>query len=121
MAYEVRMAESFRVELLETLDYLTEELDSPGAAQNVTRRVGEVLRELEAMPESFPYVREGYLRLREYRKATVGNYLVLYRIAEYRAVIEGGSPVEHGEVGGIEGVVHVTHLFHASQEWTDLV
>ena len=115
MAYEVRMAESFRVELLETLDYLTEELGSPAAARGVSRRVAEVADLLQGMPESFPYVEGGYLRFREYRKAPVGNYLLLFRIAEYRVTMLGG------EVDGIEGVVHVTHLFHSSQKWEDLV
>jgi plasmid stabilization system protein ParE len=51
----------------------------------------------------------------------VGSYLILYRVAEHRAVVEAGEVVEHAEVGGVEGIVEVVRIFHASEDYPDLI
>jgi hypothetical protein len=63
------------------------------SAKRVMKRLSQIKASLEAFPESFPRVDDDYLRLRGYRKAIVGDHILLYRISEYRAVIEDDEVV----------------------------
>ena len=121
MAYEVCYASSFCDELDEVVGLLVETGGKTAGAKRFMKRLSQIKASLEAFPESFPRVDDGYLRLRGYRKAVMGNHILLYRISEHRAVIEDDEIVEHGVVGGYEGVVRVTHLFNARQDWQSLV
>lgn len=121
MAYEVCYSSSFCDEFDEALGLLIDGGGKTASAKRVMKRLSQIKASLEAFPESFPRVDDDYLRLRGYRKAIVGNHILLYRISEYRAVIEDDEVVDHGAVGGYEGVVRVTHLFNARQDWLSLV
>ena len=61
---------------------------------------------LESLPLSYPYSLDKRLASRGYRKALVGNYVLLFRVAE---------------TGDRSGTVYATSPFHGSLDYQGLV
>lgn len=106
MAYEVILDPEVAIQLDEVVDYLSTKLSSPAAAANFLDRFDEFIERLETLPYSFPQPTDRRLRNRDYRKAMVGNYLVLFKV------------IDDGEQSG---TVHVTNLFHGSQNYQAMI
>jgi plasmid stabilization system protein ParE len=106
MAYEVLLAPAVVQRVDEVADYIAGELDSPRAASDFLDGIDGLVRKLERNPLAYPLVHDARLQARGYRRALVGNYVVLFLV---RAPGEG------------EGAVWVTNLFHGSQNYQALV
>ena len=106
MAYKVVFDPQVVVRVDEVAGYLADELASPGAASNFLDGLDGVVEHLESFPLSHPNPVDRRLAARGYRKALVGNYVLLFRVEE---TSEGN------------GVVYVTNLFHGSQSFQGLV
>ena len=106
MAYNGVLDPQVVVRVDEVVGYLVNELASPGAAANFLDGLDGVVEHLESFPLSYPHPTDGRLATRGYRKALVGNYVLLFRVEE----------TSRGN-----GVVYVTNLFHGSQSYQGLV
>ena len=106
MAYEVVFDPQVTAHVDEVVGYLTDVLASPAAAAGFLNGLDEVVERLESLPLSYPHPFDARLAAREYRKALVGNYVLLFRVEE---------------TGDGSGVVCVTNLFHGSQNYQELL
>ena len=106
MAYDVILDPKVVDRIDEVADYLTNVLSSPTAASNFLDGLDELVTTLESLPLSYPYSLDARLAARGYRKALVGNYVLLFRVAE---------------AGERSGTVYVTNLFHGPQDYQGLV
>ena len=106
MAYEVIIAPGVADKVDEIVSYVSEVLASPIAASNLLDGFEELVSNLEVLPCSFPNAQDTRLAARGYRRALVGNYVVLFRVVELSAR---------------EGTVYVTNVFHGSQGYQELL
>ena len=106
MAYDVIVDPRVADRVDEIVGYFADALSSPAAACNFLNGLDEAIANLESFPLSYPQALDSRLAARGYRKALVGNYVLLFRV------------LEAGERGG---TVFVTNLFHGSQDWPGLV
>lgn len=106
MAYEVVLEPQVVACVDEVTGYFVNELASPTVAANFLDGLDEVVEGLESLPFSYSRPIDGRLAARDYRKALVGSYVLLFRVEE---TSEGS------------GVVYVTNLFHGSQNYQGLV
>ena len=68
--------------------YITDELSSPKAAQNLMLKIENSFMRLRDMPESCPLCQDEILFAKGYRKLVVSNYVALYTVNhETRAVV----------------------------------
>ena len=89
------MSESYRVEFLpaaqadmvEIVRYISQELFNPVAAENLAEDFVKTADSLAA----FPYAHEAYIPIRplkhEYRKVSVKNYLMFFRVEEEKKTV----------------------------------
>ena len=106
MAYDVVLDPKVVDRIDEIVDYLTNALSSPAAASSFLDGLDELVANLESLPLSYPYSLDERFAARGYRKALVGNYVLLFRVVE---------------AGERSGTVLVTNLFHGSQDYQGLV
>ena len=106
MAYEVILDPEAAAQLDEIVEYLSTKLSSAAAAANFVDKFDELVGRLETMPHSFPRSNDYRLQIRGYRKALIGNYLVLFKVIDRDKQ---------------SGTVYVTNLFHGSQNYQEMV
>ena len=106
MAYDVIFDPKVVDRIDEIVDYLTDVLSSPAAARNFLDGLDELITNLESLPLSYPNSLDARLAARGYRKALVGNYVLLFRVVE---------------TGERSGTVYVTNLLHGSPDYQGLV
>ena len=82
MAYRVYKSESAEQDMFGILDYLTENLSSPGAAKNFYNSLLTCYKRLHKNPFIYPLCRDKELSLRGFRCAPVMRYIVFYTIDE---------------------------------------
>ena len=101
MAYNVLETQCVRSELIGALRCIEDVPCEPTAAAELAAKYIEFVENVGRFPEMYPQVHESSLRAKGHRKATLKNYLVLYRC-------EGDT-------------AYVMHLFHQSQDYARLV
>lgn len=106
MAFDVVLDPKVVDRVDEIVDYLSNALSSPAAASNFLDGLDELVTNLESLPLSYPFSLDARLAARGYRKALIGNYVLLFRVVE---------------AGERNGTVYVTNLFHGSQDYQELV
>ena len=106
MAYDVIFDPKEVDRIDEVVDYLTNVLSSPAAANSFLDGLDELVTNLESLPLSYPRSLDARLAARGYRKALVGNYVLLLHVLE---------------TGERTGTVYVTNLFHGSLDYQGLV
>ncbi len=106
MAYEVLVDPVALDRVDEIVGYVSEVLGSPSAALGILDGFDELVAKLELMPLSYPRAHDERLAARGYRRALVGNYVILFRVDESAEQ---------------EGTVYVTNVFHGSQDYPRLV
>lgn len=106
MAYEVVLDPLVVDKVDEIVGYISEVLASPNAATSFLDAFEELVGNLEELPLAYPFAQDPRIAARGYRRALVGNYLVLFRV---------------DETGERSGVVLVTNVFHGSQNYRELL
>ena len=103
MAYNVLWTPDAENDLDAIVSYLVDALGAHRAATTLLDGMQDLARGLATLPFSHERVREGLLARRGYRKALVGNYVVLYLVDE-----------EHAEVV-------ITNVVHGKRDYTRLL
>ena len=82
MAYELKVAEAAERDLFETFDYISSSLEAPKAASDFFAKIQSCFSQLVDNP--YVYALSSDLRLEEegYRKAVIGNYLLMFTVDE---------------------------------------
>jgi plasmid stabilization system protein ParE len=81
--FELTILPSFYEELDEILDYISNTLEAPGAARNLTVEIRKAIKDLREFPFAHrPYSPPESLPL-EFRIITVKNYLVFYTVKDF--------------------------------------
>lgn len=106
MAYEVVFDPLVVDKVDEIVGYISEVLASPNTATSFLDGFDELVGNLEELPLAYPFAQDPRLAARGYRRALVGNYLVLFRV---------------DETDERSGVVLVTNVFHGSQNYRELL
>ena len=70
-------------DILEIADYISGSLKNPTAARKLLREIKETVGRIKAFPYAMPVIKNDEITLgKEYRRADVGNYALIYRIVE---------------------------------------
>ena len=70
-------------DITEILDYIANELKNPTAAKNLWSDIKEAIGRARMFPYAMPLIKNERITLgKEYRRLDVGNYAVIYKIAE---------------------------------------
>lgn len=79
MAYKLIVTDAAHRDLDEALGYMVNSLANPAAAVNMLSRVEECYAQLCEFPFSCEACRDVRLREMGYRKAVIGNYILVFR------------------------------------------
>lgn len=101
--YRVVISPSANADLFDALEYIAHELENPQAATKLADGIERCYADLERFPAAHELCRDPGLARIGYRRYAVGNYLVIFRIAE-----------EAGEV-------RVLHIFHSLQNYHEIL
>jgi plasmid stabilization system protein ParE len=80
---ELTILSSFYEELDEILDYISNTLEAPGAARNLTVEVRKVIKDLREFPFAHRLYRSPESLPLEFRIITVKNYLIFYTVKDF--------------------------------------
>jgi len=80
--YEVLVSPEADADLDQIIRYIAIDLRNPEAASALADKIDARLNDLETMPNKFAFCKDAVLRAMGYRRASVGNYLILYRVNE---------------------------------------
>lgn len=101
MACKVIVSAHAELDLCGIIDYLVYVLKQPSSAKSVLVGFEEITENLRRFPEMYPEVADARLKRKGYRKAALGNYVVLYRVES--------------------DAVAVVRIFHQRQDYAKLL
>ena len=82
MDYKVESTPLANHDLDEILNYMVKELDNPSAAADFLDEVGLRYENLAKMPQMYERCYDMRLKTLGYRRVTIKNYVMIYKIAE---------------------------------------
>jgi plasmid stabilization system protein ParE len=80
--YRLYLTELAEQDLDGILNYMTGELANPIAARAFLEKIEDCYALLMTRPKIYVVCEDSYLRNKGYRKALIGNYLLIFRIEE---------------------------------------
>ncbi|MCL1884419.1 MAG: type II toxin-antitoxin system RelE/ParE family toxin [Defluviitaleaceae bacterium] len=89
MAFRVKHTEQSYDDLDGIIEYISEELFNPQAAERFYNNVAEKIERLKANPYMFPLYHDEKLNAKGFRFAVIGNYLMFFAIDER----DGGNKI----------------------------
>lgn len=95
MAFNVIITDPANDDLDEITTYISEELQSPSAADRLTKRIGKIIDNLSSMPEIYDTLDQNP----SLRKVPIGKYLMIFRL----------DPSS--------GTVQILRFFHGTQDY----
>lgn len=85
--YKVIVSEKYQQDLRGILHYLIHDLNNPVAAVDFLDAVENTVRGLSIMPSRFGLVMDEMLKQKGYRKCSIKNYLLLYKVFEQEKTV----------------------------------
>lgn len=101
MTYKIVVTDTYSLEYEKILKYLTSMLKEKSAAKNLNDEIDNIVGLISTNPNLFGLSLNKELKKRKYHKVTVANYLILYKV--------------------IDNKVFLSHIFHQSQDYANLV
>ena len=83
MKYKTRLTKAATRDMDLIFDYISKELKSESSAYKTMDKIKEAILNLEEFPFIFSLMDEKPWKERGFRKAVVGNYLIIYGVDEY--------------------------------------
>ena len=80
--YTAKFTEFAENDILSTLEYISEKLSAPKAAENLYYEINEKIEIIEDNPFLFPLVKDPYLSKKGLRWIGIKNYMIFYKIIE---------------------------------------
>ena len=87
MTYKAVITKSFEKDLEETLEYISDRLYNPTAAQKLLKNISEKITIIEENPLLYPLYHDDKLANMGYRSTAAANYLLFYRVDEDEKLI----------------------------------
>jgi len=87
MEYELRYAPFYWQGLDGAVYYITNEFDSPRAAQRMAEKADNAIRLIRENPLIYPLYHDENIAEKGYRYAIIGNYLLFYKVYENEKLI----------------------------------
>ena len=87
MAFKVKYSEQSSLDLADILEYISDELCSPKAAEKFFIGVVKKIELLRENPYLFPLYHDEMLSAEGYRFAVIGNYLMFYVIDDGNSMV----------------------------------
>ena len=82
MVYKIHATDNAQRDLDHIIEYIALELENPSAAATLLDKVDECYDDLSAMPYMYSECQSPRLKAMGYRKAILGNYIMVYRVEE---------------------------------------
>ena len=101
--YSVHLSDPAEDDLDEIVQYISEQLFAPAAALRLADAFAEAFVELETLPDKYPLVPDERLAAMGYRKRSVKNYFVFFKIKE------------------ITRRVDVARILYARRDWANIL
>jgi len=87
MGFNVYFSEQAADDLAETIDYISNELCNPQAAERLYNAIDEKRELLREHPYMFPLYHDKKLSAEGYRFVAIGNFLMFYIVDEDKCVV----------------------------------
>lgn len=87
MAYKLMITQAAHQDLDDALHYIAQRLSNPIAAGDLLSQVEACYAQLREFPFSYALCHDARLRQSGYRKAVIGNYILVYHPAEETATV----------------------------------
>jgi plasmid stabilization system protein ParE len=78
--YKLIISELAHQDLTEILTYITTQLSAPQAARDFYTEVSACYKRLQDNPFIYEACNDAYLRIKNYRRAPINNYVLVYKI-----------------------------------------
>ena len=85
--YNVSITDPAEDDLDEIIQYISEQLSAPTAALRLADAFAEAFVDLETMPDKYPLVPDERLAAMGYRKRSVKNYFVFFKIKDANSMV----------------------------------
>ena len=82
MAFKIQTTENAQRDLDHIIEYIAVELANPSAASTLLDKVDKCCDDLSRMPYMYSECQRSRLKAMSYRKAILGNYIMVYRVDE---------------------------------------
>ncbi len=82
MGYSIKFTKEAYADLNEIVAYISESLANPSAATAVVNELEDKLRYVQETPNMYELCLNPYLSEKSYRKFSVKNYIVFYKVSE---------------------------------------
>ena len=86
MSFRIKFTELAAQDLSDIVEYISEKLYSPGAAERFYSEVDKRLDKTSENPFIYPLTRDEKLSAEGYRVAVIGNYLLFYLVDEVNMI-----------------------------------
>ena len=86
--YKVRVEEPAESDFQHIITYIAETLDATAAALSFMDEVDVCYDRLQENPYLYEQCREPYLQSEGYRRAVIGNYVLVYKVLEEQKEVE---------------------------------
>ena len=87
MDFKIKYSERSSNDISDIIDYISDELSNPKAAEKFFVGVSEKIEMLRENPYLFPLYHDKKLSAEGYRFAIVGNYLMFYVINDVNSIV----------------------------------
>ncbi len=87
MEYKLRITNDAKCDIEDIISYIVNELKNPIAADNLLTEIESNFDTISYNPLAFPLCNDKRLRDCGYRKITVKNYIVFYRVDEINPTV----------------------------------
>lgn len=101
MTYKTVFSKAFEDDLDEALEYISNKLYNPNAAQRLLNNVSDTVSLLEEDPLLFPLYHDDELAKQGLRYTVISNYLLFYKVNELEKTVDlsrflyGGQNIIH--------------------------
>lgn len=87
MNYEIKYSIEAKYDLIEIKKYIKYNLQEPAIAEKLINKIRNKINELKENPKIYSVIDDEVIKTLEIRKIVVDNYIVFYRIVDFKVQI----------------------------------
>ena len=82
MAFNLFVTDAAQSDLADAVEYIAHRLGNPFAASKMLDQIEECYSQLKQFPMLYEQCRDSRLKAMGYRRVVIGNFILVYRVAE---------------------------------------